>query len=108
MSQAEYLKHRCCMCPNSGKDSKVCPGIPGTPHPQPTPCRFIKTYIDDRGWKYRVMSGIGENNFKGRYQKPGKSGWKGMVNIEWRHTFDAAQSDLNAMAKAKEWDEFNQ
>lgn len=38
-------------------------------------------YKDRRGWKYKVMSGIGDNSFKGRYQKPEKSGsigWKCM------------------------------
>ena len=28
-----------------------------------------KNYIDNRGWKYRVMSGLGENAFKARYQR---------------------------------------
>jgi hypothetical protein len=25
----------CCMCPGA-----ICPGIPGTPHPEPSPCRL--------------------------------------------------------------------
>lgn len=53
------------------------------------------------------MGGIGQSNFKARYRKPGKSGWKCMANMEWRETFDEAQSDLNALAKAKGWEEFN-
>lgn len=28
-------RDRCCMCPGA-----VCPGIPGTPHPEPSPCRL--------------------------------------------------------------------
>lgn len=28
----EYLKYRCCMCPNVESDRKICPGIKGTPH----------------------------------------------------------------------------
>ena len=28
-----------------------------------------------------------------------------MANLEWRNMFDEAQSDLNAMAKKKGWDE---
>ena len=31
-----------------------------------------KKYIDARGWKYKVMGGIGENTYKARYQKPEK------------------------------------
>lgn len=56
-------------------------------------------------WKYKVMSDIGENAYKGRYQKPGMISWKCMNNLEWRETFDEAQSDLNTMAKTKEWEE---
>lgn len=102
---SEYLKYRCCMCPNINKDSKTCPGIKETPHPEPDECRFVKMYIDSRGWKYKVMQGLGESNFKARYQKPGKTGWKCMANMEWRKSFDEAQSNLNAMAKIKCWDE---
>ena len=105
----EYLEMRCCMCPNIQKNDKVCP--PGPFHPSPTPCRFVKTYIDDRGWKYKVMSGLGENNFKARYQKPDKhdaySGWKGVAAVPWRKSFDEAQADLNALAKKKGWAEWN-
>ena len=38
-----------------------------------------KNYIDNRGWKYRVMSGLGENAFKARYQRAdhqGDVGWR--------------------------------
>lgn len=105
MSQTEYLRYRCCMCPNIQDSNNVCPGIKDTPHPNPTNCRFVKTYIDNRGWKYKVMSGIGEDSYKARYQKPGKTGWKCMNNMEWRNTFDEAQSDLNEMAKLKHWRE---
>ncbi len=30
----------------------------------------MKIYIDDRGWRYKVMPGIGGETFKARYQKP--------------------------------------
>lgn len=98
----EYLKYRCCMCPNVEKDSDICPGIVGTPRPEESSCRYVKEYIDNRGWKYRVMSGLGVE-FKGRYQKPGKTGWKCMRNLEWRESFDQAQSELNEMAESKGW-----
>lgn len=52
------------------------------------------------------MGGLGENNYKARYQKPGKKyGWKGVQKLPWRKSFDEAQSDLNALAKKKGWRE---
>lgn len=105
----EYLSHRCCMCPNIGKADKTCPGIPGTGHPDPDPCRFVKSYIDQRGWKYKVMGGISQDSFKARYQKSeknGSTGWKGVAAVPWQKTFDAAQADLNALAAAKGWSEW--
>lgn len=103
MSKPEYLEFRCCMCPNIEESLENCPSGPFKE--EVTPCRFVKTYIDSRGWKYKVMSGIGENAYKGRYQKPGMTSWKCMNNLEWRETFDKAQSDLNSMAKLKGWEE---
>jgi hypothetical protein len=108
MSQPEYLEFRCCMCPNiNTPDKLICPPSPFGKGE--TPCRFVKTYIDERGWRYRVMGGLGESNFKARHQKPGKkdewSGWKCMARLAWRKTFDEAQRDLNLLAKAKGWRE---
>lgn len=101
----EYLRFRCCMCPNvRTPENDICPPDLLL-HPKETSCRFVKTYIDSRGWRYKVMSGLGESNYKARYQKPGKSGWKCMTNMEWRKSFDEAQSDLNSMAKIKNWNE---
>lgn len=52
------------------------------------------------------MGGIGPFDFKARYQKPDKAGsWKAMKNLPWRKSFDEAQSDLNALAKKKGWEE---
>lgn len=107
MNMPEYRNFRCCMCPNiSTPEEMQCPTGPFKE--EITPCRFVKTYIDKRGWKYKVMGGIGGSVYKGRYQKPEKSGWKCMRNLEWRNSFDEAQSDLNAMAKAKGWEEFDE
>lgn len=106
MERQEYFEMRCCMCPNLQNDSMVCPGIPGTLHETASSCRFVRKYIDERGWKYQVMGGIGEGAFKARYQKPEKSGaagWKGLTAVPWRETFDEAQADLNAYAKKKGW-----
>jgi hypothetical protein len=52
------------------------------------------------------MSGIGENTYKARYQKPeknGSAGWKGVAAVPWRKSFDEAQADLNALAEKKGW-----
>ena len=65
-------------------------------------------YIDARGWKYKVMSGIGSDRFKARYQKPDKdgsvSGWKGVAAVPWRAAFAEAQADLDRLAKERGWE----
>jgi hypothetical protein len=102
----EYLSFRCCMCPNINNPDKVV--CPPSAYEDAGLCRFVKKYIDKRGWKYRVMGGLGENNFKARWQKPekhGSDGWHCVKQLPRRRTFDAAQSDLNALAKAKQWEE---
>lgn len=102
-NNTEYYCMRCCICPNVGEDKRECPGIPGTPHPEAEPCRFVRGYTDDRGWRYKVMPGIGSDCFKARYSKPGQSGWKGLAAVPWRTSFDEAQADLNALAEKKGW-----
>lgn len=66
-----------------------------------------KKYMDERGWKYKVMSGIGNHSYKARYQKPGisapHSGWKGVRTLPWRGTFAEAQDDLDCMARERGW-----
>lgn len=62
-----------------------------------------QTYVDGRGWQYRVMGGIG-GSFKARYLKPGASIWKGVAALEWRGSFEEAQADLDRMAQAKGWE----
>ena len=111
MIRPEYLPFRCCMCLNTNQNTNICLGIPGTPHPHTSQCRFVKCYVDERGWKYKVMSGIGENRFKARYQKPDKTGdygWKGLATVPWRDTFDEAQTDLNMLAEKKGWNEWEE
>ena len=63
----------------------------------------MNAYIDERGWQYRVMGGIG-GSFKARYLKPGASSWKGVAALEWRWRFEEAQADLDRMAQAKGWE----
>ena len=68
-----------------------------------------KKYIDSRGWKYQVMSGLGQDTFKARYQRPekhGDVGWKGLASVPWRKTFEEAQADLNRLAQEKGWKEW--
>lgn len=33
-----------------------------------------KKYIDSRSWKYKVMSGLGDNTYKAQYQRAGEAG----------------------------------
>lgn len=68
-----------------------------------------RKYIDSRGWKYQVMSGLGEGAFKARYQKPekhGDVGWKGCAMVPWQKTFEEAQADLDRLAKERGWNEW--
>ena len=68
-----------------------------------------KNYIDNRGWKYRVMCGLGENVFKARYQRAdhqGDVGWKGLAAVPWRESREAAQADLDRLAEKKGWKEW--
>ena len=71
-----------------------------------------KKYIDGRGWKYKVMPGIGkEKTYKARYQKKNKMGdvgWECMRNLLWRKTFDEAQADLDRLAQEKGWKEWQE
>lgn len=68
-----------------------------------------KKYIDNRGWKYQVMGGLGDNTFKARYQRPekhGDVGWKGLATVPWRSTRAEAQADLDRLAEKKGWKEW--
>lgn len=70
----------------------------------------MKKYIDDRGWKYQVMSGLGPNTYKARYQKPdkcGTNGWHCVKNLPWQNTPEAAQADLDQLAAKKGWKQWN-
>lgn len=102
----EYLSFRCCMCPNIESSSTTCPGIQGTPHPEETPCRFVKSYIDNRGRIYKVLPGTQTSGFNIRYQKQKNdlsSGWFALSAASCRETFDMAQADLNKLAEQKRW-----
>ena len=64
-----------------------------------------KMYIDDRGWKYKVMGGIG-GKYKIRFQtdrQSGDVGWKGYPVIPWRDTLEDAEADLEDQAKKRGW-----
>lgn len=70
-----------------------------------------KKYIDNRGWKYKVMGGLGDNTFKARYQRPEKQGdvgWKGLAAVPWRRTRAEAQADLDQLAERKGWAEWSE
>lgn len=61
----------------------------------------MTTYKDKRGWKYRVMGGIGGYSYKGRYLKPGTLSWHCMTQLPWRKTKEEAQKDLDIYAQKK-------
>lgn len=98
----EYVKLRCCMCPNTdNKSSDVCPS--GTFKPEESPCRFVKTYIDARGWLYRVMPGINNDAYRVRCKEPDSNTWQGFRALPWCDDFDKAQSLLNIYAEKRMW-----
>lgn len=98
MSTPEYLEYRCCMCPNiDTPEATECPAGHA--------CRFVKIYVDKRGWLYKVRAGLGGHTFSGFYLKPGKTSWKSMKQLPWRDSFDSAQADLNKYAHNKGWGE---
>jgi hypothetical protein len=94
------------MCPNVNNPAiNICPAK-AYMHPVEEPCRFVKTYTDNRGWLYKIKSGIGGDMFKGFYRKPDReidACWHAMNNLTWSKYFDEAQSDLNALAEKKGW-----
>ena len=61
----------------------------------------MKIYVDDRGWKYRVMPGLGDNTYKARYQKPGSKRWTCCPRLPWRGTSEEAEADLKLTARKK-------
>lgn len=64
-------------------------------------------YIDKRGWRYKVQSGIGQNTYKAKFLRPDRNstnGWHGYSHLPWRDTFDEAQTDLDDLAAAKGWE----
>ena len=63
-----------------------------------------KKYIDERGWKYQVMSGLGTPSpYKARYQKPGSASWRCVAALPWQLTAEDVQSDLDQLAAKKGW-----
>lgn len=100
----EVREYRCCMCPQREAALEICPA--GPRKADESICDFVVTWTDERGWKYKVMPGIGNDQFKGRYQDEkhdGRTGWKGMRQLPWQSTFDKAQEDLNRLAIRKQW-----
>jgi hypothetical protein len=95
------------MCPNvyEGKEaSRVCPGIVETPHPKPSSCRFVVSYLDDNGAEVFVSKGLGKTFMSFRKSESGM----GLRRVKTkrlpeRKDFDTAQVDLNAYAKEKGW-----
>ena len=62
-----------------------------------------KKYIDERGWRYQVMEGLGTPPpYKARYRKPGSASWRCVAALPWRQTEEAAQGDLDDAQVASE------
>ncbi len=69
----------------------------------------MKIYCDARGWRYKVMPGLGRNTWKGRYQKSDQdsasTGWHGIRTLPWRNNEEEAEADLAKLARKKGWRE---
>lgn len=63
-------------------------------------------YMDKRGWKYKVMPGIGGDMFKPFYHSLINNGYHPCRNFYWRSRFDYAQSDLDLHAVMRGWEKF--
>lgn len=64
--------------------------------------RYGKVYADDNGNTYAVM---GTSVYRARSVTPDKTGWRSIPGLPPRTTPEAAQADLDAMAKVKGWQE---
>lgn len=53
----------------------------------------MKVYEDSRGWRYRVMQGLG-TEYKARYKKLDNGGWRCVARLPWRATAEEAEKDL--------------
>lgn len=92
---------RCCMCPNGvDSESMVCPATHGRDE---VPCSFVRVFVDDRGWRFKVGWFLGHETCKGKYLKPGSKHWKGVAQLPHCLAFDDAQESLNRMAMTKGW-----
>lgn len=60
-------------------------------------------YQDSRGWRYKVMAGLGGDTFKTRYCKPGKTGYHCCRQFGWCSSFDSAQAELDIYAQQHGW-----
>lgn len=76
-------------------DGEIPEGVPFIP---------LTSYQDNRGWKFRVKTGLDENTCKAFYQKAeysGSASWHGVRSLPWRESFYEAQKDLDEYAKKK-------
>jgi len=64
----------------------------------------MKVYTDKRGWKFKVMPGLGVSTYKARYSKPEWKGakWRCLTVLPWRDNTADAEADLAEYAKKHE------
>lgn len=65
-------------------------------------------YEDKRGWHYKARAGLGENAFKGFYQKAGNDpeenvNWHGMRALPWAGDMETAKEQLDEYARKRGW-----
>lgn len=104
--------YRCCMCPQLGSTSKICPAAPVL-HPEETPCRFVKEYRSLDGCQYKVapLSEAADPIYGIVYRKEPQHDakeWHLFPHIPPSQNFDKVQEQLNHLAMEKEWDRYEE
>lgn len=52
-----------------------------------------KVYEDERGWRFTVLPGLGDNTYSVFYRKPGKN-WHSVRSVPWFSSADEARKAL--------------
>lgn len=103
----DIREYPCCMCPALEHDfqKEICDGQSIFLRKIVGPCNFVNRFKDDRGRLFFVRKGLGDNNYKTFFMKPGQKYSEGRWyrNLPWCKSFRIAQEDLNKLALKKGW-----
>ena len=97
--KTSWLFERCSMCPNGPVAAVICP--PGYLKKNKTVCRFVNTYTDEEGHKYKVTE-LEQDLFLICFERESEM-WEPLVHAMIHDNFDDAQEELNRRAAYEEW-----